>query len=128
MSECLECLGGRAFVLLSFVGGSTCIHNMADSILTPKINLWSDWQCLHHFSSKNNIILTMNILLITEKINFLNSWRPQTHLLMVFNSIRNMPASIFLTPIISFWSDWWCIGYIHFEYVISHWKIIFLNS
>jgi len=32
MSECLECLGGRAFVLLSFVGGSTCIHGLAMGI------------------------------------------------------------------------------------------------
>ena len=41
------------------------------------------------------------------KIIFQKSKRPQTHLLMSFNSIRRMACDTFSTPKINLWSDWW---------------------
>jgi len=41
------------------------------------------------------------------KIIFQKSKRPQTHLLMSFNSIRRMACDTFSIPKINLWSDWW---------------------
>jgi len=41
------------------------------------------------------------------KIIFQKSKRPQTHLLMSFNSIRIMAGYTFSIPKINMWSDWW---------------------
>jgi len=56
-----------SFLLMSF----SSIRNMAGYIIiSPKINLWSDWWCFLAISSQSFDVFTFNMLLVNEKLFF----------------------------------------------------------
>ena len=77
-----------------------------DTFPTPKINMWSDWWWLLGVSTQTIVIFPINRLFLPGK-SFPEVNKPQTHLLMSYNSIGTIAGYNLQSSKINELSDWW---------------------
>jgi len=132
------------YINLIYLWLSSAIYIWLYTVLSPKINLWSDWWCLLGVSNQTIVILVFNMLLVKIKSFF----RSQKGLRLIYfwSSVALwIWLVIYFKQKNNLCSHWWCLLHVssqtflivmfasyfkpklcynHFWYVIGEWKII----
>jgi len=107
-----------------------------NTFLPPKINMWNDWWWLFGISSQTIVIFTFNMLLVNGK-SFFRSQKTSNSFTCELQLHLNYGWLYILTTKNKY-VEWlvmvaWCLKpnhhcFIHFQYAIALWKLIFQKS